>query len=84
TAVREILMKFLSRNAPALDARIVLNPREKTHDFLESAAKKGCGLQLWRRVVGLAHEFAKTNGPFHARVRLRPYKPMYWYRLSLT
>jgi len=33
-------MKFLSRNAPALDARIVLNPREKDADFLESAVKK--------------------------------------------
>jgi hypothetical protein len=66
TALREILMKFLSRNAPALGARIIHNPREKPADFLEPPRKILCGLQLPHCVVGLGHDLAKINHPFHA------------------
>jgi hypothetical protein len=59
-------MKFLSRNAPALGARIIHNPREKPADFLEPPRENPPGLQPRRCVVGLGHDFAKINHPFHA------------------
>jgi hypothetical protein len=59
-------MKFLSRSAPVLGARIIHNPREKPASFLEPPRKILRGLQLRRCVVGLGHDLAKINHPFHA------------------
>jgi len=59
-------MKFLSRSAPVLGARIIHNPREKPASFLEPPRKNPRGLQLRRCVVGLGHDIAKITHPSQA------------------